>query len=111
MTLTNEQIDIALSTIKDLYSGCENLGTYKTILTALEMAKGNEWQPIETAPKDGTHIYLYDENLTPIEDKHITTGFWDEYRWSQWDSEDYTPTHWKPLDTPTPPKENKEESE
>lgn len=57
------------------------------------------WRPIETAPKDGTEIILY-EDFEPI----ICKGFWstdgDEWRHNRgglWKM----PTHWMPL--PEPP--------
>jgi hypothetical protein len=75
----------------------------------------NEWQPIETAPKDGTRFLAF----FPLEKN-------DEYyaqiviiRWSyykRWESAEYggeldyefdsQPTHWMPL--PNPPKQEKE---
>lgn len=53
-----------------------------------------EWQPIETAPKDGTHVLAYGE-------KHkIVVVFWRE-GWSRWFTHPaqyhaYV-THWMPL--------------
>lgn len=65
------------------------------------------WQPIETAPKDGTRILIYDP--THYRDPIITIA---EYRCGGWLGEDggvydccsseYEPTHWMPL--PLPPK-------
>lgn len=82
----------------------------------------SEWQPIETAPKDGTAIDLW------VADRRLPNGYVIpakripncSYREPQWngdrpgwtwhessdecDSElnaDYTPTHWMPL--PAPP--------
>ena len=69
-----------------------------------------EWQPIETAPKDGTRILL------AVLDSYATTeveiGFWLQRKTkkakSGWRSELYffdlglTATHWMPL--PEPPK-------
>ncbi len=65
-----------------------------------------EWQPIETAPEDGTEVlasgFLYDD---PANGRWIEAcKFW----WSGWvlssnDSKVYNPTHWMPL--PEPPKE------
>lgn len=61
-----------------------------------------QWQPIETAPKDGTRVLLHSP------DTHTYTGIaasWciiDE-RWEEWDSNHpCLPTHWIPL--PAPPK-------
>lgn len=74
-----------------------------------------DWQPIETAPRDGTVILLF------IED-HVIDGSWDRfvrqdgsiYEPTSWDvarlsshgcgccsSENDQPTHWMPL--PPPP--------
>lgn len=80
-----------------------------------------EWQPIETAPKDGTYIILYqpdfkDENTVRQARKpremRISTGFFDYYEKRGWfefqsgDGYEYQenqifPTHWMPL--PNPP--------
>jgi hypothetical protein len=78
-----------------------------------------DWQPIETAPKDGRKILL----LEPFEYKDdysecLSIGFWgsgylkNPKRWCNWhDSGDhycdyfasvYNPTHWAEL--PEPPK-------
>lgn len=61
----------------------------------------SEWQPIETAPKDGTIVLLYD-GAYPI------AGFFDFGGWipADVDLQDMWPqievTHWMPL--PEPPK-------
>ena len=78
------------------------------------------WQPIETAPKDGTELIL-------ARGERVTVGAWVEWKeeapeytahgvylgnfeqdsgadWFSWDggfSEDEPPTHWMPL--PQPP--------
>lgn len=80
------------------------------------------WQPIETAPKDGTEIILRKSD-------RVTSGAWTEWSkaeaefhgttgaylgqveydsgalWSSWDGgfcDDDHPTHWQPLPTVTP---------
>lgn len=59
-----------------------------------------EWQPIETAPKDGTDIFVAGGKFKPM------VAFWFRDGWvNVWTFEDRTapnPTHWMPL--PEPPK-------
>lgn len=67
----------------------------------------NGWQPIETAPKDGTWVLLWCRSNNPL----ILVGgysreFLQDYSWEGWidryNGEDVpTPTHWRPL--PEPP--------
>lgn len=60
------------------------------------LRKAGEWQPIKTAPKDGTHI------LT-CGDGYIVVAMWFVYHGgrSQWETVDgeseIDPTHWMPL--------------
>jgi len=75
----------------------------------------NEWQPIETAPRDGTDIILY-EPATVSFPGELKTGKW----WNAWYGDETKPgwiisncdeeygwyieaTHWMPL--PKPPKQ------
>jgi len=66
-----------------------------------------EWRPIETAPKDGTFLLLFD----PHNDRTITVGFWSTQglgpEWARWVSIPGAfgrkPTHWLPL--PPPPRD------
>jgi len=64
----------------------------------------NQWQPIETAPKDNTLLLLY--NKCDDDDLHfIEVGYWETYSgwygpipeegpgW-QWDNIGVDPTHW-----------------
>lgn len=92
------------------------------------MSENNGWLPIETAPKDGTAVLLFE----PAEDRYLNEGL--EYgpkvgqllcmgvgTWCQTDSgEDYwgdyhdlnvlmsEPTHWHPL--PPPPETHTQEA-
>lgn len=79
-----------------------------------------EWQPIETAPKDGTEVIGYrpdqgafcfrwawmsefvatDRNGDPIEDYDEMAADWWHDRWG-WMEGDLRPTHWRHL--PAPP--------
>lgn len=77
----------------------------------------NEWQPIETAPKDGTEIIVYGQFAGEIGGVHkvptIGVAMWDggrtDYAGFEWDAcgtDAYAvwwkPTHWMQL--PEPPK-------
>lgn len=66
------------------------------------------WQPIETAPKDGTHIMVWDASFTDdfgSEPQNVVVC-WCKDRWelSHYDAFSCSPanvTHWMPL--PEPP--------
>ena len=77
----------------------------------------SEWQPIESAPKDGTEIILSWWTLEQISRKRMVTAgrfdkdngdgephfeAWTSCFWDGWDTIP-TPTHWQPL--PAPPSE------
>jgi hypothetical protein len=57
----------------------------------------NKWQPIETAPKDGTEILCFVESKTK-NDVRIASFFGDDWVCNEWVIE---PTHWLPV--PNPP--------
>ena len=59
------------------------------------------WQPIETAPKDGTNVLIW-----PMHGYRVGLAFFDTARggvWSEWPGRvgGFVPTHWMPL--PEPP--------
>jgi hypothetical protein len=64
--------------------------------------KGNivEWQPIETAPKDGTRILLFRQDY----EETIAVCYYSE-NWNFWKivlgNFWANPTHWMPLPPPT----------
>lgn len=93
--------------------GCEicnpalSLQYAKETISELEAElRQREWQPIETAPKDGTHIWLFSNG------DHQCAGYWlitsgEDYHWEGWIFADelladvkpdgLDPTHWMPL--------------
>lgn len=66
-----------------------------------------EWQLIDTAPKDGTHILLVDADDTPLADREVCMGWWAFNEWRDYGNigcngqYEYAPTHWMPA--PQPP--------
>jgi hypothetical protein len=69
---------------------------------AADALEAKQWQPIETAPKDGTRILLFTKMYGP------STGHWDAFNGS-WVlhsvlNSEAEITHWQPL--PTPPTED-----
>ena len=60
-----------------------------------------EWQPIETAPKDGRDVLV--ANIDANVGRHVFIDNWNrsENRWDDTFADD-TRTHWMPL--PEPPK-------
>lgn len=90
----------------------------------------SEWQPIETAPKDGTAILIWqpdgaknwympreslpdggiytleDERLLWFDDGRYAIGYWRPWGgWGNRNSSTVEPTHWMPL--PTPPEQER----
>jgi hypothetical protein len=81
----------------------------------------NEWQPIETAPKDGTAILLHNNIALGIKGKKakecddtntVVGAWWGDNEWICYmglvrdPNCPFNPTHWMPL--PNPPKQEKE---
>lgn len=75
----------------------------------IERLNNQSWNPIETAPKDGTPLLCYakTESVNPF----ITIGWYEDHRWYMIDSMSHEfgfratqPSHWIPL--PKAPKEN-----
>ena len=58
-----------------------------------------KWQPIETAPKDGSWLLLYGDPYS--NDWAVFVGRFEKSGWQQPDGFDLEPTHWMPL--PLPP--------
>lgn len=64
------------------------------------------WQPIETAPRDGTFVILcafdviLDGGIRYTSDPYCSWRFKDSNEWAGWPHR-FPPTHWLPL--PEPP--------
>lgn len=81
-----------------------------TVIPPSGLAIGDHWQPIETAPMDGTEVILFYPHL--CNDGFVTAGYFhgaqDDYE-SHWYADLVNggaspPTHWKPM--PKPPAEH-----
>lgn len=77
----------------------------RKLLARLAIAESREgWRPIETAPRDGTVIWLANEHS-------LRVGAWISGRWADWVRAElggtcdlhFTPTHWAPVPTPPSP--------
>lgn len=72
-----------------------------------------EWQPIETAPKDGRSVLLWMPGGDGTDDeRRCDIGCWGVPDWSHYEmwlmnmgDGWFAPTHWMPL--PPPPEQNK----
>lgn len=74
----------------------------------LERDDATPWQPIETAPKDGTRILLHFPRSGSRGKDEVVIGYWHQPGnpdqpgfWMGWGSGRKTATHWMPL--PAPP--------
>lgn len=107
-----------INSFKDANGNDLNPPLQNTIRTALTRLSELEWQPIETAPKDGSWVLVAYPCFLCGEKTDAMSVF--IARWAPpflWDSftkvwisandctliENYTPTHWMPL--PSPPME------
>lgn len=68
----------------------------------------SEWNPIETAPKDGTYILAYSPLAHEFNYSNIRVTYYRRSEdkqgfigWGEFNSRNWPPTHWMPL--PEPP--------
>lgn len=59
----------------------------------------SEWQPIKTAPTDGTHVLLYIPDWDTV--SKYQEGHYNGIYWQEFDTGFCNPTHWKHLGKPT----------
>jgi hypothetical protein len=83
-----------------------SLDFYERFAVAVEANCVPKWQPIDTAPKDGTKILAYtnDGYKFPL----VSQCVWDDGWWPDvWESPEnpIEPTHWMPLPSAPAPKE------
>lgn len=62
------------------------------------------WQPIETAPKDGTHVLLANKSGTRVAD-----GMYGNYKVWSWPYVMVEPAYWRPMPAAPNAQENKDE--
>jgi hypothetical protein len=71
----------------------------------------SEWQPIETAPRDGTRVLGFDTTAFNKDQEVAVVNWWPNGDGGYWslsvpgagylDSDEFAPTYWMPL--PAPP--------
>lgn len=61
------------------------------------------WQPISTAPRDGTEVLLAVPAYGRGPERVVSFGWWEDGAWRDagYENELYSPTHWTPV--PAPP--------
>lgn len=79
-------------------------GFRNNLLERLAGQSGERWRPIDSAPKDGTRLWLFWPGCGPDDSQSV--GWWHESIHGCWwmdhaDTERQDPTHWMPL--PAPP--------
>lgn len=83
----------------------ESAGIIAIARAILAERERHQWQPIDTAPKDGLKILVWSEGH-PVEVAYWEPGFFSHTGWTIYQirtdvDEPFPPTHWCPL--PTPP--------
>jgi len=98
-------IDAAMENLPSPYEqDMEDREAFRRLVIAILSATEN-WQPIETAPKDGTYVLVYGYR------SHVDGSVMHVVRWTKGDGwaadgddlGEQKPTHWMPL--PPPPKQ------
>jgi hypothetical protein len=102
--ITDDPLDAEIDRDYLVDVGSSFIRHIKTIRKALTAQKEEEWQPIETAPKDGTEVDCFHARSL----LRVMDCIWPDSEWfskylevslKHINAEDVT--HWKPLDEPT----------
>ncbi len=108
LTEQNDQLRAEIASLKGQLEGKQMVINQLEVEIA-SLRKQNEWQPIETAPRDGTYILVTRCPATtrpPISKVSWSAGRARIPAWRIWNGATgrlgYGPTHWMPL--PQPPK-------
>jgi hypothetical protein len=101
--------DVLLREVRDgvVRTAVWSLPDVSAALRTAGLAIEQDWQPIETAPRDGTAVLCWPFNYSSLfegkAEPEIVIGFFSENDW--WCesnvSKTFDPTHWRPL--PAPP--------
>lgn len=83
-------------------------GVWKAMLAAAPTPPQSNWQSIDSAPKDGTHVLVALDEIVGEAQYYIEDGrehegwYWNDQHWTDAvGGEPFQPTHWMPL--PPPP--------
>ena len=75
-------------------------------IAAWNHVAGQRWQPIETAPRDGTSVFLWWPYWSghPVSGHCLSSGQWQSRAALSSEGDEPGPTHWRPaLEPPEPP--------
>ena len=104
----NEKVLNILGNGNEYYIGEEILNDLNK--AGYDVIKVDLWQPISTAPKDGTRIIVYRPNARGKYISKVGLDYWSEELGDCWAKSNFEtqPTHWQPL--PNPPKGEQNET-
>lgn len=96
----------------DFHWSTSSFGLWEQSIISALQSPTPEWQPIETAPRDGTIILMFYPTRYLGPNKTIV-GKWTKYNGGSWQNDEFSmsdtpeqPTHWMPL--PAAPKPDAE---
>lgn len=122
MNITNEMAEAALDALDDACIGFnrsnprasvhwkgftrdDRVAAVRAALSAaIALMRGQSWQPIETAPRDGTAVFAFWGRDTRQDERSFAVTLFRDGEWRNPDNTDDwygEPTHWQPL---VPPK-------